>query len=65
MSDLYAIGFDPCERPEHYSDRSAPGRFDPQAEQRHASEVGRLPPQIAEEIARVERADLLVLQYPM
>ena len=65
VSDLYAMNFDPCERAAHYSDRVAPGRFDPQAEQRHASEVGSLPPDITDELARVERADLMVLQYPM
>ena len=43
VSDLYAMGFDPCERPEHYSDRAAAARFDAQVEQRHASENGDLP----------------------
>ena len=34
MSDLYSMGFDPCERPQHYVARQQPGRFDVQAEQR-------------------------------
>lgn len=65
VSDLYAMGFDPSERPEHYRDRAVPGRFDVQAEQRHASQAGTLPDVVTEELARMDRADLLVLQYPM
>jgi len=65
LSDLYAMGFDPCERAEHYDGRLQPERFDVQAEQRHASERGAIPEAVAGEIARLDRADLLVLQYPM
>ena len=65
VSDLYAMGFDPCERPEHFADRVAPARFDAQSEQRHASETGTLPAEVVGEIANLDRADLLVLQYPM
>jgi NAD(P)H dehydrogenase (quinone) len=65
VSDLYAMGFDPCERPDHYADRASTARFDAQVEQRHASETGSLPKAVADELALMERADLLVLQYPM
>jgi NAD(P)H dehydrogenase (quinone) len=65
LSDLYAMGFDPCERAAHYPERADPARFDTQAEQRHASERGRLSADVAAEIARLDRADLLILQYPM
>jgi NAD(P)H dehydrogenase (quinone) len=65
VSDLYAMGFDPCERPEHYSDRAAAARFDAQVEQRHASENGNLPQAVTDELALMDRADLLILQYPM
>jgi NAD(P)H dehydrogenase (quinone) len=65
MSDLYAMGFDPCERGEHYVARQQPERFDVQAEQRHASNRGTMPPEVAAEIERLDRADLLILQYPM
>jgi NAD(P)H dehydrogenase (quinone) len=37
VSDLYAMDFDPLEGPRHYAARSAPERFDAQAEQRQAS----------------------------
>ena len=65
VSDLYAMGFDPCERPLHYRDRTSPGRFDVQAEQRHASDTGTLPIEVTDEVARLDSADLVVLQYPM
>ncbi len=64
MSDLYAMGFDPCERQEHYG-ASRPERFDVQTEQRHASEIGSLPKAVADELSLLDRADLLILQYPM
>jgi NAD(P)H dehydrogenase (quinone) len=65
VSDLYGMGFDTCERAEHYVGRQQPERFDVQAEQRHASEHGTIPEVVAAEIGRLERADLLILQYPM
>ena len=65
VTDLYAAGFDPCERPEHYADRANPARFDAQAEQRRASEKRMLPGDVTAELDRLDRADLLVLQYPM
>ena len=65
LSDLYGLGFDPCERAEHYPARMQPQRFDVQAEQRHASNQATMPPEVAAEIERLDRADLLILQYPM
>ncbi|MGF1610750.1 MAG: NAD(P)H-dependent oxidoreductase [Kiloniellales bacterium] len=65
LSDLYAMGFDPCERAEHYRDRRNGARFDVQAEQRHASDKGTIPSDVRAEIALVDKADLVILQYPM
>lgn len=65
VSDLYAMGFDPCERAEHYQNRAAPERFDVQSEQRHATDAGTMPQMVMDELALMERADLLILQYPM
>lgn len=65
VSDLYALGFDPCERAEHFADRHDPHRFNVQSEQRHASKSGTLPPWVTEEVARLDKADLVILQYPM
>ncbi len=64
-SDLYAMGFDPCERADHYAHRAEPSRFDAQTEQRHASAEGTLPKMVMDELALMDRADLLILQYPM
>lgn len=65
LSDLYAMDFDACERAGHYSGRQNAERFDVQSEQRHASGQGTIPDAVAEEIARLDRADLVILQYPM
>src|SRR5689334_10987306 len=65
LSDLYAMGFDPCERAEHFSPRANPARFDAQAEQRFASDRKALPSHVAAEIAALDRADLVIAQYPM
>jgi len=64
-TDLYAVGFDPCERAQHYEPRLNGERFDVQAEQRHASAEHTIPEAVRREIGNLDRADLLVLQYPM
>jgi NAD(P)H dehydrogenase (quinone) len=64
VSDLHAMGFDPCERREHYNLLPSQ-RFDVQAEQRRASDEARIPPDVQHEIESLDRADLLILQYPM
>jgi NAD(P)H dehydrogenase (quinone) len=65
LSDLYRMSFDALERAEHYSNRKNTARFDAQLEQRHASDTRALPSDVAEEIAHLDRADLVILQYPM
>ena len=65
LSDLYAMGFDPCERAEHFAERQNPDRFDVQAEHRFASDRAALPAPVAAEIAALDRADLVIAQYPM
>jgi len=65
ISDLYAMDFDPCERGSHYAQRLKPDRFDVQLEQREASATGSVPADVTAEIARLDKADLLILQYPM
>lgn len=65
VSDLYAQGFDPVERASHYAHRTDADTFAALAEQRHASRTGSLPPEIRREIARLERADVVILQFPL
>ncbi|HET7314477.1 NAD(P)H-dependent oxidoreductase [Salinisphaera sp.] len=65
IADLYADGFDPVEGPRHYEPRADTARFAPLTEQRHASENDSLPADVAREIDRLERADLVILQFPL
>jgi NAD(P)H dehydrogenase (quinone) len=65
MSDLYAMGFDPCEKAAHYENRLDYERFDTQSEQRHASANGTIPLDVRQQIDWLDQADLLVLQYPI
>ena len=64
VSDLYQMGFDPCER----TSTARTGRSDTirraeQADARVATSPGAR--DVAAEIARLDQADLLILQYPM
>jgi NAD(P)H dehydrogenase (quinone) len=65
LSDLYANGFDPVEHARHYPTRTRTDRFDVQAEQRAASGGTGLPADVLRELDMLERADLLILQFPM
>ncbi|MFC0269134.1 NAD(P)H-dependent oxidoreductase [Kushneria aurantia] len=65
VADLYAEGFDPVERREHFDDRLDPSRFKPLDEQRHAVNHDRLAPQVVQDIERLKRADLVILQFPL
>jgi NAD(P)H dehydrogenase (quinone) len=64
-SDLYGAGFDPVEAGRHYSNRAEPERFVPLAEQRHAWRSDTVPEDIRTEIANLERAALVILQFPL
>jgi len=65
ISDLYRDGFDPCERSEHYGNRENQSVFSALGEQRHAFRTSTLPEEVRREIARLERADLVVFQFPI
>ncbi|WP_051609110.1 NAD(P)H-dependent oxidoreductase [Fodinicurvata fenggangensis] len=65
VSDLYGEGFDPAERPAHYPERTDRQVFEPLAEQRRAYEQESLPPEVQREIDRLERANLVVFQFPL
>jgi len=65
VSDLYAMDFDPVEGKRHFDTRLYPDRFDVQAEQRHAYEESTTNPTIQEEIDKLNRADLVILQFPI
>ena len=65
LTDLYTIGFEASEGPLHYRQRKHRERFDASTEQRHAFDHGRMPRIVADEIARMEASDLLILQFPL
>lgn len=65
VSDLYAEGFDPVEGPGHYDCRQNATSFSALAEQRHASRNGTLPVDVRREIDRLERAELVIFQFPL
>ncbi|WP_020406195.1 NAD(P)H-dependent oxidoreductase [Hahella ganghwensis] len=65
VSDLYADGFDPTEHPRHFPIRADGEYFAPLTEQRNSYDQGNLPQQIHEEIEKLERADLVIFQFPL
>ena len=65
VSDLYGERFDPVEGPAHYADRADPDVFSALAEQRHGSKADTLAGEVGREIERLERADLVVFQFPI
>ncbi|MEM7636462.1 MAG: NAD(P)H-dependent oxidoreductase [Pseudomonadota bacterium] len=64
-NDLHRSNFDPVERGAHYAHRSDTETFSALAEQRHAWQNGTLPEEIQTEIGNLERADLIILQFPL
>jgi NAD(P)H dehydrogenase (quinone) len=65
VSDLYALDFDPVEKAANYPDRINEEEFAPLAEQRHAYKQGKLAPEIKQQIDMLERADLVIFQFPI
>ncbi|WP_423370255.1 NAD(P)H-dependent oxidoreductase [Burkholderia sp. LMG 32019] len=65
IADLYADAFDPSEAPRHYADRLDTTRFDAQREQRHHWERGTLAPEVGHHVGLLQRADALILQFPL
>ena len=64
-ADLYAEGFDPVEGPRHYDKRADADYFAALTEQRAAWAADRTPPDVQGEIQRIERADLVIVQFPL
>lgn len=65
VTDLYGEGFNPVESPAHYSERVQPNRFYALDEQRYAFENGVLPGEVEREIDRLQKADLIIFQFPL
>jgi NAD(P)H dehydrogenase (quinone) len=65
LSDLYAKSFNPVLSPADFRSRRDPGHLVYAREQRHSFETGTLAPDILEEIALVQAADILVFTFPL
>lgn len=65
ISDLYAENFDPVEKGDHYKNRNDETQFSALAEQRKAFKTNTLPADVDREVSRLERADLVVFQFPL
>jgi len=64
QSDLYAMDFDPVPRRSDFQHVAEAQRFHLWTEQGHAAEHGCFSPMLAEEMAKLSSADLLLLQFP-
>jgi NAD(P)H dehydrogenase (quinone) len=65
ISDLYGMSFKAVLDPADFPDRHDATVFDPAAEQLHAMACGSIAPDIATEMEKVRRADLLIVQFPI
>ncbi|MDZ7829702.1 MAG: NAD(P)H-dependent oxidoreductase [Halofilum sp. (in: g-proteobacteria)] len=65
IATCYGEGFQPAEGPAHYAERARTDLFAPLVEQRHAWQTESLPADVRREIDRLERADLVILQFPL
>jgi NAD(P)H dehydrogenase (quinone) len=65
VSDLYAEKFDPVAGRHDFKTVADPNRFHYQAEQLLAAQSQGFSDEIAREHARIERADLVILQFPL
>lgn len=65
VSDLYAMNFDPVASRCDFTDCLDPDVLNISLEQRHAARTGTLSPVISQQLKSLQRADLLILQFPL
>jgi NAD(P)H dehydrogenase (quinone) len=65
ISDLYAQDFDPREGSARYSLLRDQQFFDAQVQQRYSWDTNTLPPDVSDEIAKIRRVELVVVQFPL
>jgi NAD(P)H dehydrogenase (quinone) len=65
LSDLYSMGFDPCEGPQHYSSRKDLDTFHAQTEQRYNADNATIPVDVKLEVEHLLECDLLVVHFPL
>lgn len=64
-SDLCAMGFDPVERAAHHPGWPPGAPFDPLKAQEQAAATEALPADVAAEIAKLRRADRVIVHFPL
>lgn len=65
VSNLYEMNFNPVASSADFNDRANPDYFNYALEQRKSLSVGSISEDISAEIAKVEAADLLILNFPL
>ena len=65
FSDLYAMGFDANEGPNHYPNRQKQSIFDTASEQRFNAEKNTLPSVVKAEVQYLADCELLILHFPL
>lgn len=65
VSDLYEMGFDPIAKPEDFQRPQRPDYIRYSFEQRYGYETRSIAPDILAEVEKLQRADLLVLSFPI
>ena len=65
VSDLYAMNFNPVASTSDFNERANPDYFNYALEQRKSLKADTIADDIKAEIAKVEAADLLILNFPM
>lgn len=65
VSDLYAMNFNPVASAADFTERGNPDYLNYALEQRHASKQQALVSDIQAEVEKVQKADLLILSFPM
>jgi NAD(P)H dehydrogenase (quinone) len=65
ISDLYADAFDPVAGRHDFTTEADAQRFHYQTEQLHAAQNGGFSAEIVREQTRLDRADLVILQFPL
>jgi NAD(P)H dehydrogenase (quinone) len=65
VRDLYAMKFDPVSDRRNFTSTKDPAYLNQHEEELHASSVGGFAPDIASELERVLRADLLIFNFPL
>lgn len=65
VSDLYAMNFNPVASTSDFNERANPDYFNYALEQRKSLKADTIADDIKDEIAKVEAADLLILNFPM